>query len=81
MDALQNASVTAKEVHFFSLILSKISSASASMISSSAGVKCPELFGIVVKLRGRLVRADSGSRYFFGIASARRLSAIAAISL
>ncbi len=58
-----------------------MSSASDSMISSSAVVKCPEDLGTVVRFCGRSVSAASGSKYSLGIAASRRLRAVSAISL
>lgn len=81
MAALQKALVTFNEVHVLCLILSRMSSASDSMISSSSAVKCFELLGTDVRFRGRLERDPDGRRSSFGRASLRRFSAIAAISL
>lgn len=73
--------MTSTDVHFLSLILSRMSSAFDPIISSSAAVKCPEVLGTVVRFRGRLLSAASGSRYSLGMAASRRLRATSAISL
>ena len=79
--ALQNASVTSKDVHIFSLIFRSKSSDCDSIISVSSWEKCFDVLGIDVTSWGSFESSSSESKYELGMDLSRRFLAIAPISL
>ena len=73
--------MTSREVNVLLCSFVNKSAALDSMMFNSAPVKCPEVLCTIVGCRGSRARRSSARRYSFGIASLRRLRAIAAISL